>query len=212
MERRSRLRLGLGAAVVLVLVAAAVGVLVAALSPGGATRVLDAAPAAPDASGPPATEDSDTQATGPPVVLVHLLGAVERPGLYELRAGDRAVDAVAAAGGLTADADPAALNLARPLVDGEQIIVPRLGEAAPSGSADGSSGGGAAPSDGGGLVNLNTADAAALDTLPGVGPATAQRILDWREQNGRFTAVDDLLSVSGIGPKTFAEIEPLVTV
>ncbi|WP_288452430.1 helix-hairpin-helix domain-containing protein, partial [uncultured Microbacterium sp.] len=107
------------------------------------------------------------------------------------------------AGGFTADADRAAVNLARTVSDGEQLVVPVAGT---------SPQGGTAPAAGDGLVNLNTADAAALDTLPGVGPATAARILAWREEHGRFGSVDDLLSVSGIGEKTLDELRDKVTV
>ena len=135
-------------------------------------------------------------------IYVHILGAVARPGLYELRSGDRAVDAVAAAGGFLETADQAQLNLARFVVDGEQIVVPALGEtpaAAPGTTSTG-------------LVNLNSADAATLDTLPRVGPAMAARIIEWREANGPFTTIDDLMSVTGIGDKTFEGLRDLVTV
>lgn len=135
-------------------------------------------------------------------IYVHILGAVERPGLYELREGDRAIDAVAAAGGFLDTADQAQLNLARFVVDGEQIVVSLVGEV-PEGPAG---------STASGKVNLNTADAAALDTLPRVGPAMAARIIAWREANGRFTAIEDLMSVTGIGDKTFEGLKDLVTV
>jgi len=111
---------------------------------------------------------------------------------------------VAAAGGLTASADPASLNLARFLSDGEQIVVPAVGEAPPASVAVG---GTAIP----GKVNINTADEPTLETLPRVGPAMAARILAWRAANGRFTAVEDLMSVSGIGEKTFEGLKDLVT-
>ena len=129
-------------------------------------------------------------------------------------------DAVEAAGGATAKADLSALNLARVLVDGEQVRVPALGDpvdpgrrhralAAPVAGAGGagSGAGGAA----GAPVSLNTADLAALDTLPGVGPVLAQRILDWRTAHGRFTSIDELGEVSGIGEKLLAQLSPLVT-
>jgi competence protein ComEA len=133
-------------------------------------------------------------------IYVHILGEVAAPGLYELREGDRAVDAVAAAGGFTTDADQAQLNLARFLVDGEQIVVPAVGDSpAPTGES-------------GGKVNLNSADVTQLQALPRIGPAMAQRIVDWREANGRFASVEDLLSVTGIGAKTFAALKDLVTV
>jgi competence protein ComEA len=183
---RSRLRIGAGAAVVLALLGAGVAVVITALTPHGETSVI--APA-PTASSPPSG-----------VIYVHILGQVVAPGLYALHAGDRGVDAVAAAGGFAPDADPAALNLARPLDDGEQIVIPAIGETVA----------GAPASDG--RVNLNTADLAALDRLPGIGPAKAQAILDWREQNGRFGAVDDLLDVPGIGASTLGQLRELVSV
>ncbi|MBC7724088.1 MAG: ComEA family DNA-binding protein [Burkholderiaceae bacterium] len=142
-------------------------------------------------------------------IYVHLVGAIVRPGLYELDGGSRAVDAVAAAGGFTPDADQAQVNLARLVSDGEQIVVPVIGQTLPVAIAGKGAGASAAAM---GPVNLNIADAAALDTLPGIGPATAQRILDWRKENGRFTSVEDLLSVSGIGEKTLADLRDLVTV
>lgn len=138
------------------------------------------------------------------MIYVHILGQVNEPGLYALHDGDRAVDVVAAAGGLTPSADPAALNLARFLSDGEQIIVPAVGQSVP---APGVAGGGA----NGGKVNINTADEPTLETLPRVGPAMAARILAWRAANGRFTAIEDLMSVSGIGEKTFEGLKDLVT-
>jgi competence protein ComEA len=134
-------------------------------------------------------------------IFVHILGAVTRPGLYQLREGDRVVDAVAAAGGFTDGADDAQVNLARFLSDGEQITVPLIG-ATPAGPAGTSNG----------KVNINTADATALETLPRVGPAMAARIIAWRDANGRFTTVDDLRSVSGIGDRTFDALKDLITV
>jgi competence protein ComEA len=181
---------GAGAAVVLGLLGAGTAVLLTAVTPHGSSAVV-----APSPSSSPAPETG----TGS-VVYVHILGQVAHPGLYALRDGDRAVDIVAAAGGFTDQADPAALNLARFLSDGEQIIVPALGEAV------------AAPVAADGTVNLNTADSAALETLPRIGPALAARILAWRDENGRFTAVEDLLDVPGIGDATFQGLRDLVTV
>jgi competence protein ComEA len=123
-------------------------------------------------------------------------------------------DAVEAAGGATRKADLGLLNLARVLVDGEQVRVPAPGEevaVAPVVPGAGGGGAGGAPGAGAGPVSLNTADLAALDTLPGVGPVLAQRILDWRTAHGRFASVDELGEVSGIGDKLLAQLSPLVT-
>lgn len=136
-------------------------------------------------------------------LYVHVLGEVARPGLYVLEPDARVVDAIAAAGGTLDDADLQAVNLARPLSDGEQLIVPAVG-AAPEG--------GEGTPVGDGLVDLNNADQAALETLPRIGPALAQRIIDWRETNGRFASVDDLLAVPGIGEKLLAGLRDLVRV
>lgn len=149
--------------------------------------------------------------TGPttsaaPDIVVDVVGRVRKPGIAVLDAGSRVVDALRAAGGVRNGARPSGLNLARPLVDGEQIVVGRAG-VPPAASAAPS----VAGSTLGAPVNLNTADAAALDTLPGVGPVTAAAILEWREQHGGFTAVEELLEVSGIGEATLAEIAPHVT-
>ena len=189
-RQRARVRVRTGAVVVLVLVGLGCAVLVSVLGDHGTTSQVAR----------PTSEASVAPLTGSGI-FVHILGAVVRPGLYELREGDRAVDAVAAAGGFSDGADESQLNLARFVVDGEQIYVPALGEAPAMGAETAS-----------GKVNLNTADAAALDTLPRVGPAMAQRILDWREANGSFTAVEDLLNITGIGQKTFDGLKDLVTV
>ncbi len=142
-------------------------------------------------------------------VVVHVVGRVRRPGLQYLPVGSRVADAVDAAGGATGRADLGAVNLARPLVDGEQVWVPAVGEAAdPTVAAPAGPGSSTAP---GGTVSLNTADLAALDTLPGVGPVIAQRIVDWRTAHGRFTSVDELAEVSGIGEKMLEQLRPLVT-
>ncbi len=161
-------------------------------------------PAAPTPSG-----SAPTGSTGP-VLVVHVVGQVRRAGIVELPPGSRVVDAVEAAGGATRRADLSALNLARLVVDGEQIRVPRPGEVrrpvgapAPPGPPQGLAAGGP--------VSLNSADAAALDALPGIGPVLAQRILDWRAEHGRFTSIDELGEVSGIGEKLLAQLTPKVT-
>ncbi|TPW70202.1 ComEA family DNA-binding protein [Schumannella sp. 10F1B-5-1] len=233
--RSARVRLGIGAGLVLLLLAGGVAAAAAALTPGGATVELAASGApgeeasssagssdAGSAGGSGAGDGSEVDAagsdTGTAELYVHVTGQVAHPGLYRVAPDSRVIDVVGAAGGLTPEADAAAINLARRVDDGEQLHVPAVGEApAAGGSAGGASaGGGSTGGSGGvaagGIVNLNSADQAQLETLPRIGPALAQRILDWREQNGRFASVDDLREVSGIGEKTFAQLEPLVTV
>lgn len=136
-------------------------------------------------------------------LYVHVLGQVAHPGLYVVDSDARVVDALAAAGGTLDDADLQAVNLARLLSDGEQLVVPAIGATSESGES------GAV---GDGLIDLNNADQAELETLPRIGPAIAQRIIEWRESNGRFGSVDDLLAVSGIGEKLLAGIRDLVRV
>ncbi|WP_425956625.1 helix-hairpin-helix domain-containing protein [Xylanimonas sp. McL0601] len=146
-----------------------------------------------------------------PGVVVDVVGQVHEPGLLTLPAGARVADAVEAAGGATDGADLGAVNLARLLVDGEQLRVPAPGEAVPVAPADAEAGG-AAGTTASGLVDLNTADVTTLDTLPGIGPALADRIIAWREQNGAFASVDELDEVAGIGPAMLAKVRDLVTV
>jgi competence protein ComEA len=206
------MRVGIGAAVVLLIAGLGIAVLVSAFSSAGVTTTI--APAVPSGAAPSgsqsATETAAGTAAGSSAVLfVHILGAVAKPGLYQLHDGARAVDAVAAAGGFTADADRQQLNLARLVSDGEQIYVPKVGEAG-AGRPGSVAGGGAGAS--GGKVNINTASDSDLETLPRVGPAMAKRIIAWRQDNGRFATVEDLMSVTGIGEKTFAELKDLVTV
>jgi len=136
-------------------------------------------------------------------VVVDVVGAVRRPGLYRLRQGSRIADAVARAGGATDKADLAQVNLAAPLADGEQVVVPRRG-------APGAVGGGSSTGAPAGPVQLSTATLEQLDTLPGVGPATAQKILDYREKHGAFSSVDELDAVPGIGPKRLEQLRELV--
>jgi len=154
---------------------------------------------------------AQSPASGEAEIIVDIAGKVDRPGIATLPAGSRVADALRAAGGARGGVDLTALNLARVLVDGEQILV---GIRAPSGvAAPAASAPVTAPSGSTGqLVNINTADEAGLDTLPGVGPVTAQAILTWRMENGAFTSVDELLEVSGIGDVTLAEMAPFVTI
>ena len=140
-----------------------------------------------------------------PALIVDVTGWVRRPGVFELPAGSRVIDAVKRAGGAKANADLTALNLAALLVDGSQIIVPK---------ADGSSVSvpGAPGATGGSLVNINTAAETELETLTGVGPVIAAAILQYRTDHGPFTSVDQLEDVSGIGPSTLEALRPQVTV
>lgn len=139
-------------------------------------------------------------------VIVDVAGWVRRPGVYEFASGDRVIDAVNRAGGARKGADLTTLNLAAPLTDGTQIVVPKPGATAPGGTGTTSTTSGAA------LININTASEIDLETLPGVGPVTAAAIIDYRTQNGPFAAVDDLIDVSGIGPATLEQIRPFATV
>ena len=177
-------------------------------APVVSSRLTDPAPVSASPSASPSVA----------LVTVHVLGAVLRPGVVSVVAPARVRDAVQAAGGFTADADPGELNLAAPLSDGSQILIGtraqprgevRGGGAAGSGATTGGTAG-AAPKDG--LLDLNTATIDQLDQLPGVGPVTAQAILQWRTKHGRFSSVEELQEVDGIGPKTYAQIAPHVRV
>ena len=140
-------------------------------------------------------------------LVVHVAGAVRRPGLYRLREGSRVADAVARAGGATPKADTAAVNLAAPLADGIQVVVPsRVVGVAGGTAATGGSGQGA-----GARVSLSSASPAELDALPGVGPVTAQKIVDYRAAHGGFSSVDDLDAIPGIGPARLEQLRELVS-
>jgi competence protein ComEA len=145
-------------------------------------------------------------------VVVHVAGAVRRPGLVTLSGGSRVADAVAAAGGPTGKADLASVNLARALIDGEQLVVLRRGQAGVSVAGPAAPTGPGGTASAGAPLDLNTATAPQLDGLPGVGPVLAQRIIDWRTQHGRFTSVDELTEVSGIGERTLADLRSAVRV
>jgi competence protein ComEA len=161
----------------------------AAESPRPATAALEAAPA-------PAA-----------VLVVHVVGAVRRPGLYRLRDGSRVADAVRRAGGATRRAELAGVNLAAPLADGTQIGVPSRAVAAAAPAPPGG-GAGAAPA---AKVSLASATLEQLDALPGVGPVTAQKILDYRQEHGAIRSVDDLDAIPGIGPARVEQLRDLVT-
>lgn len=195
-ETAPRFRWKIGVTAGLALVAAVVLIAVAAYVVRQATPVTQTlvAPVA----------QNDTAALGPgtpdAVVIVHVVGAVQHPGVIELPENSRVLDALELAGGATKEADLTGINLARIVFDGEQIVVPLPGEMPPPGSA----GAVDAP------VSLSRADQATLETLPRVGPATAERIIAWREKNGPFLSVDDLLAVPGIGPATLEGIRDRV--
>jgi len=241
---RRRWSLGLRAAVVasvVVLLVAVVAAVVATVRPddvitlagsgtsSGASPSGPAPSAASSGAGPgwgaePGAGSAEPEASSAAgVVVVHVVGEVREPGLVTVPTGARVADAVAAAGGTTKHADAAALNLARAVVDGEQIRVPRPGEqpqgpdgTSAAGGADGADGGTAGGTDGGtagtsgGQISLNTAAAADLEELPGIGPALAARIIAWRDENGPFTSVDELDEVSGIGPSVLEQVRDLV--
>ena len=148
----------------------------------------------PDSSTEPAKDIAS------PKIYVHVAGSVKAPGIYQLDSGTRVYDAVLAAGGFTSKANQASVNMARALTDGEQLVI--------------SSGASSSVFDGvmtSSLISLNQASSSQLEDLPGVGPALAGRIIDWREANGGFKAKEDLLNVAGIGDKLFASVKDLVT-
>ena len=139
-------------------------------------------------------------------VYVHVTGAVRRPGVYRLPSWARLDLAITRAGGATRGADLVGVNLAAKVADGQQVIVPRRVADSSPGVAEDSTGAGAA----GAPISLNTATVEQLDQLEGVGPATAQKILDWRKQHGGFKSVEDLQQISGIGPKRFESLKEKV--
>jgi competence protein ComEA len=152
-------------------------------------------------SGGAGVQSSPSPSAAP--IVVHVTGWVHRPGVYEFGPGDRVIDAVRRAGGARRGADLTSLNLAALLVDAQQIVVLKRGQPpgpqAPAGTGEA-------------LVNVNTATIDQLESLPGIGPTLAQRIIDYREEHGPFRSVDELLNVSGIGDQTLAELRPKVTV
>jgi competence protein ComEA len=166
-----------------------------------ATAVI-APPALPSAT--PAAPEAAPKET----LAVHVAGAVRKPGLYELTGGERVADAIAAAGGAARAADLDSLNLAEPLSDGVQVYVARRGEEAdraPAAPTPAASPG--APA----TVDINSADAVALEVIPGIGPVRAQAIIEYRSEIGSFDSIDQLLEVTGIGPATLESMRPYVT-
>ncbi len=176
---------------------------------GGASPLVTGLPTGQAADGPRAVAAEGVADAAGVEVVVDVAGKVRRPGIAVLAVGSRVVDALEAAGGARAGVDLTGLNLARVLVDGEQILV---GVTPAPGIAAGAAG--VPPSSGvpaGGLVPLNSADQVLLESLPDVGPVTAEAILSWRDAHGAFTSVDELLEVDGIGEATLARLAPLVT-
>jgi len=151
-------------------------------------------------------------------ITVHVVGAVQHPGVYELAADARIIDAVTAAGGLTVQADSEMINLADRVGDGQQVRVPAVGEQllpslTPLSAASGQrSGPGVDIVGPGAMLNINTASAAELETLPGIGPVLAERIVSYRQGHGPFAAVEDIMAVSGVGEGIFAQIHDSITV
>lgn len=148
------------------------------------------------------------------MLVVYVSGRVRHRGVFRLAPGSRVQDALRAAGGALPGSDLEGINLAQPLSDGEHVLVAKAGHGSTVSSGGGgvSGGGGSAGPAAGQVVDLNTGDVTALDSLPGVGPVLAQRILDWRTAHGRFSSVDELDEVSGIGDKLLSEIRPHVRV
>jgi competence protein ComEA len=168
---------------------------------------------------PPSTVSSSSPGTAvgsaaAALLVIHVAGAVASPGVYELNVSARVIDAVTAAGGPGADADLDGLNLAASLVDGERVYVPHIGEVDPAAVPSGGAAVPGAPTDDtpAGPVNVNTATATELESLPGVGPATATAIVDERTRNGPFASVDDLERVPGIGPAKLAALRAQASV
>ena len=213
-------RLGVSAAAVILgalgVVAAAAGGWWALRPPAGPdpAQVLPMAGAVPI----PTPAPPSLPAPEPERIVVDVVGAVVRPGVHELPGASRVADAIDAAGGLTADADRLRLNLAEPVADGSRVWVPAVGESSGPelvpvvtsssglGRAEGGRGAGS------GTVDINTADAASLEALPGIGPSLAAAIVEHRQRNGAFASVDELVEVSGIGPAKLEQIRPQATV
>lgn len=189
---------------------AAALVLVAGAAAWWRRSSMGALPPLPPASFTSGEARATTTSVAP--VVVHVAGAVVRPGVVELPAGSRVVDAIDAAGGARRDADVDQLDLAAKLVDGTRIYVPRKGERAPPPSVGAGDPGASGDGADSGPINLNTATEAQLDALPGIGPSLARAIVQERDRRGGFRSVSELGSVRGIGPRRLAELTPLVTV
>ena len=223
MDRWAEKLLGHKAVVVaiLVVIAAASGLAMASFNShsGGVSFERSDEASASDVRGSgdasPDDDESSAKSSSAAEVYVDVDGAVVRPGVYRLKDGARVSQAIDAAGGLTAEADVAGLNRASKVTDGQKIYVPTVGEQQAAAAVGGAESG-AATTPGAGssseLVNINTASAAELQTLSGIGPSMAQSIIDERTKNGAFASIDDLMRVSGIGEKKLAKIKDCICV
>jgi len=148
----------------------------------------------------------------PAPMRVHVTGAVTQPGVYDLPVGSRVEDLISTSGGFTADADPGSLNLAAQLQDGAQVVVPTQRSTAVSQSPDKPQTSDQQPSSSAFPININTATQEELEALPGIGPVTAGKIIDYRQNSGGFASIEEIQKVSGIGPATFEKLRDLITV
>jgi competence protein ComEA len=216
-ELRGDPRVGIAALLVVAIAAGFIWYRLGASDSGDASTTRRApttsAPTSGSAAGSSTANGSSSGAKKVERVTVHVAGAVAKPGVYDLDAAARVIDAIEAAGGGTPDADLNRLNLAAKIADGQRVLVQRVGEAAPGGSASaggsGSAGGSADPS---ALVSLNSATQAELEVLPGIGPTLAEAIITERERRGGFRSVNELRDVRGIGEKRFADLKDKVTI
>jgi len=233
----------IGVVLVLILVVVAVQLMRSRPTEIAATQPVLAASGSPQGSASPvnSTPDPNTMAPATPSsIRVHVIGRVNDPGVHEIPVNGRIIDAIDAAGGMASGAHPGSLNMAQPVCDGCQILIPASGNGkviAPSGVQGGGGSPGGQPAPGGGgalsgaaavpggngaatqggptsgdLVDLNTATVEQLQTIDGVGPVMAERIFTWRQEHGRFTSVDELQEIDGIGPKKFAKLKDRVRV
>lgn len=190
--------------------------LIALVAGGGALYGMQAQSDATvlDTATQPAASSGDGGTSQDGGLTVYVTGAVNQPGVVTVATGARVADAVNACGGLSPDADAEAINMAQAVKDGQQIRVPAKGaqNAAANGATAAKAGGSANSADTGGLVNINTADEKALDTLPGVGPATAQKIIEYRENEGAFQSPEDIMKVRGIGKAKYEKMKDKITI
>ena len=189
--------------------------LIALVAGGGALYGMHAQSDATvlDAATQPASSSGDDGTSQDGGLTVYVTGAVNQPGVVTVATGARVADAVNACGGLSPEADAEAINMAQAVKDGQQIRVPAKGaQKAANGTTTAKAGGSASSADTSGLVNINTADEKALDTLPGVGPATEQKIIEYRENEGAFQSPEDIMKVRGIGKAKYEKMKDKITI